>query len=259
MPALPAVGSRVFLGTHCMYQGDFAHGLELMEEAVHIAEAAGHPYSLFYACYALGGVHVSQGRPDLGLPWLERSLDLCREGNFAFLFPVLSTWLGRAWAFTDRIPEALALLDQAARQVASMRTGNFGAQVGNALAEVYMVAGRVDDAMASARDALQRAREQREPVAESIALWLLGEIFSRSRTAEPEQAEASYRAALTLAAPLGLRPLIAKCHLGVGKLYRRNGDPQGALEQLSTATKMFREMDMRFWLEQAEAEMPGFG
>ena len=32
------------------------------------------------------------------------------------------------------------------------------------------------------------------------------------------------------------------------------GKRQEALEHLTTATTMFREMDMRFWLEQAEAE-----
>jgi hypothetical protein len=45
------------------------------------------------------------------------------------------------------------------------------------------------------------------------------------------------------------------CHRGLGKLYRRTGDHQQAYEHLTTATTMYREMDMRFWLEQAEVEM----
>jgi len=52
-----------------------------------------------------------------------------------------------------------------------------------------------------------------------------------------------------------MRPLIAHCHLGLGKLYRRTGGREQAREHLTIATGMFREMDMRFWLEQAEAEM----
>jgi hypothetical protein len=51
-----------------------------------------------------------------------------------------------------------------------------------------------------------------------------------------------------------MRPLVAHCHLGLGKLYRRTGKNAEAKEHLSTATTMYREMDMRFWLEQAEAE-----
>ena len=52
-----------------------------------------------------------------------------------------------------------------------------------------------------------------------------------------------------------MRPLVAHCHLGLGKLYRRMGKRQEAQEHLTLVTTMYREMDMRFWLEQAEAEM----
>jgi hypothetical protein len=48
---------------------------------------------------------------------------------------------------------------------------------------------------------------------------------------------------------------MAHCHLGLGKLYRRTGKREQAQEHLATATMMYREMDMRFWLEQAEAEL----
>jgi hypothetical protein len=54
-----------------------------------------------------------------------------------------------------------------------------------------------------------------------------------------------------------MRPLVAHCHLGLGKLSRRTGKREQAQEHLSTATAMYREMDMRFWLAQAGAEMRG--
>jgi len=52
-----------------------------------------------------------------------------------------------------------------------------------------------------------------------------------------------------------MRPLVAHCHLGLGKLCRRTGKREQAQEHLTTATTMYREMDMPFWLAQAEAEM----
>ena len=51
-----------------------------------------------------------------------------------------------------------------------------------------------------------------------------------------------------------MRALVAHCHLGLGQLYRRTDKPLEALEHLTTATTMYREMDMTYWLEQAEAE-----
>ena len=53
--------------------------------------------------------------------------------------------------------------------------------------------------------------------------------------------------------------LLAHCRLGLGKLCRRTGKREQAQEHLTTATTMYREMDMRFWLEQAEAEMGELG
>ena len=61
--------------------------------------------------------------------------------------------------------------------------------------------------------------------------------------------------ALTLATELGLRPLMAHCHLGLGKLAWHAGQPAKARDEFGAATTMWREMDVRFWFEQAEAEL----
>ena len=83
---------------------------------------------------------------------------------------------------------------------------------------------------------------------------MLGEIAARRDPPDVDEAEACYRDALAIVDELGMRPLVAHCHLGLGKLYRRIGTNEQAQEHLATATTMYREMAMRFWLEQAEAE-----
>jgi NAD(P)-dependent dehydrogenase (short-subunit alcohol dehydrogenase family) len=47
----------------------------------------------------------------------------------------------------------------------------------------------------------------------------------------------------------------AHCHLGLGKLYRRTDKREQAREHLITATTMYRERGMTYWLEKAEAEV----
>ena len=54
-----------------------------------------------------------------------------------------------------------------------------------------------------------------------------------------------------------MRPLVAHCHLGLGKLHRRTGDGPKAKEHLTTAATMYREMGMTFWLAKADAELGG--
>jgi len=87
------------------------------------------------------------------------------------------------------------------------------------------------------------------------ALHLLGDIATHPDRFDAKGGEAHYRQALVLAEPRGMRPLIAHCHLGLGKIFRRNGKRKQAQEHLATATTMYRDMGMTYWLEQAEAEV----
>jgi tetratricopeptide (TPR) repeat protein len=99
----------------------------------------------------------------------------------------------------------------------------------------------------------------RQPGVRAHTLHLLGDIATHADRFDAKRGEAHYRAALALAEPRGMRPLVAHCHLGLGRLYRRTGHREQAREHLVTATTMYREMDMRFWLEQAESELRGLG
>jgi len=87
---------------------------------------------------------------------------------------------------------------------------------------------------------------------------LLGDIATHPDRFGAERGETYYREALTLAELQGMRPLIAHCHFGLGKSYRRTGKRVQLHEHLTTATTMYREMDMHFWLEQAERD-EGYG
>ena len=91
------------------------------------------------------------------------------------------------------------------------------------------------------------------------ALRLLGEIASRCDPPTFDQAEGHYRQAIALAEELGMRPLVAHCHLGLGKLYANAGRRDEARKAVSVAIDLYRSMDMRFWLEQAEAELKRLG
>jgi tetratricopeptide (TPR) repeat protein len=116
----------------------------------------------------------------------------------------------------------------------------------------YLSTGRIDEATSHAREALALTRRLGARGSEAHALCLVGDVASTGGT---EDAPSYYREALSLADELGMRPLVAHCHLGFGKLYRRTGKREQVRDHLTIATAMYREMDMRFWLEKAEEEM----
>jgi hypothetical protein len=64
-----------------------------------------------------------------------------------------------------------------------------------------------------------------------------------------------YQHALALSEELGMRPLQAHCHHGLGTLYRQIGRDALARTALSTAIELYRAMDMTFWLPAAEAAL----
>jgi tetratricopeptide (TPR) repeat protein len=125
------------------------------------------------------------------------------------------------------------------------------------LAEAHLLGGRPDEARELARQALELARVHKERGYEAWAVRLLGEIGARRDPPDGEAAEGHYKQALDLATDLGMRPLVAHCHFGLAKLYRRTGDQAKAEEHLTTARVMYREMDMGFSLEKADAELGG--
>ena len=80
------------------------------------------------------------------------------------------------------------------------------------------------------------------------------EAYALRLKADTAERDRSYAEALEIADSLRMRPLAAHCHLGLGTLYRRTGKREQAEKHFTTATTMYREMGMTYWLEQAEAE-----
>jgi tetratricopeptide (TPR) repeat protein len=115
--------------------------------------------------------------------------------------------------------------------------------------------GLVDDAMRLAQHALELCRAQRLRGSEAEALHMCGEIAARREPPEHGQAAAHYRQALALADDLGMRPLQAHCHRGLGTLYAATGQQEQARTALSTAIALYRDMEMTFWLPQTEAAL----
>ena len=86
-------------------------------------------------------------------------------------------------------------------------------------------------------------------------IHLLGEVAARREPPVCDQAEAHYHQALALADELGMRPLQAHCHRGLGTLYAKIDCPEPARAELSVAIELYRAMGMTFWLPEAEAAL----
>ena len=254
LAGFPSVLSGSYLAWTLAEQGDFVNGLLHGQEAVRVADATDHRYSLILASWRLACLYDVKGEIQSTTPLLERALGLCRESDLTLLAPYMTWSLGSAYALAGRISDGLSLLHQALDAFESAGLGAFHSLVIIRLAEACALADRYDEATTHIRRALSLTRERGERGFEAYALRLSAEIASRPDPPDVEMVEGHFRQAMELAEQLGMRPLMAHCHLGLSKLSRRAGKQEQAHEHLTTATTMYREMEMRFWLEQAEAD-----
>jgi tetratricopeptide (TPR) repeat protein len=252
---LPSVLSRAWLGRCLAELGAFPEGIAYEAEAVRIAEAVAHSLTLIYAYLGVGWLSLRKGDFSRAIPVLERCLDLSRVYNNLFLFSETASALGCAYALSGRVAEALPLLEQAEQRGAAMGTmGGQSLRVGY-VSEAYLLAGRMQEAVQRAGRALTLSRDHKERGHEAWALRLLGEIAAQQTPPEIVPATQHYRQALALAEELGMRPLMAHCHRGLGTLYATTGQREQARAALSTAVEMYRAMEMTFWLPEAEAAL----
>jgi tetratricopeptide (TPR) repeat protein len=255
----PAVFSRTFL-TLCLAEvGAFAEGRAVGEAVLRIAEAVNHPVSLVSAYRGVGHLALRQGNLHQALPLLERAAGICEDMELPFHFSLLAQTLGAAYVLCGRVDEAMRLLEPVLEQTTVSGRMNVQAPLLSTLGEAHLRAGLLEEASTLATRALEHARTYQGRGNEAYILRLLGEVAVHRDPPEVEEADASYRQALTLAEELGMRPLVAHCHRGLGTLYANTGRPEQARAALFTAIELYRAMEMTFWLPQAEAALAQTG
>jgi tetratricopeptide (TPR) repeat protein len=163
--------------------------------------------------------------------------------------------LGAAYALSGRVSVALPLLEWALEQTIAIRQVINYAPFAVWLGEGYVLAGRLAEAKQLGQQALEKARSLKQQGHQAYALRLLGESVAHGEPPDVALAESYYRQSLTLATALGMRPLMAHCHLGLGTLYATTGQWEQARAALATAIALYRAMDMTFWLPQAQAAL----
>jgi tetratricopeptide (TPR) repeat protein len=253
-PGIQSAMSGAWLADVLSELGRYDEAIGHAEAAVQIAEAADHPFTLNWGLFDLGLVHLRRGNLLRAARVLERGLELCRTWQFGAGTPVVAAALGAAYALAGRADEALPLVAGAVEEFRRRQNHAWPGHILLCAGMTYLSAGRIDEAARHAREALALTRRLKARGSEAHALCLAGDAAS---TGGAEDAPGYYREALALASELGMRPLVAHCHLGLGKLYRRTDKREQTQEHLRTATTMYREMEMRFWLEQAEVERGG--
>jgi tetratricopeptide (TPR) repeat protein len=220
-----------------------------------IAEAVDNAFSRIEMYRSVGLLYLRKGEPQKAIPLGERALALQKVAHLPVMLHQVTMDLGTAYALSGRIAEALPLLEQAVKQATSIQHLAYPTLLVTHLSETYLLVGRLEEARQLAGQALDLSCARKERGHEAWALRLLGDIAAHGEPLDAEQAATHYQQALALAEELGMRPLQAHCHHGLGTLYARTGQQEQARAELSTAAELYRAMDMTFWMPQVEAAL----
>ena len=253
---LYSVRSNSWLAWSHAELGNFDDGLACGEEGIRIAEAVDQPFSLITAYVGVGIVCLRKGELGKATTLLERGLALAQARDLPVLFPTVASRLALAYVLSGRLDEAFPLLERATAEAAAMNRHSGHALRLTQLAEAYLAAGRMEDALSTGGQALEFSLQHQEGGYQAWALRLVAEARATQKDAQGlASAKEAFNQSLALATSLGMRPLVAHCHLGLGKLFRRMREPKPARAHRATAMGLYGTMGMRFWLERAEAEL----
>jgi tetratricopeptide (TPR) repeat protein len=235
----PSVLSRIWLAWSYAERGSFANAITCGDEALQIAIDGDDPFTRVGAPLGSARGHLRRGDGNRAIADLEQSLELARAWDIPVWVPIVSAELGAARALAGQLPEAIRLLEQALATSWKVDVSLWTCWLG----EAHLAAGRVDEAGRYALRALELSRAHGERGNEAHVRRLQGEIASAREETAAESAD-HYRQSLALADELGMRPLVAHCHLGLGRLHRRHGARELAERHLAAAAAMRDELGM---------------
>ncbi len=110
---LPFANSRASLALALAERGEFVEAIARCTEAIHIAEAVGHPYSVTMMYRGMGHLHLRRGDLHQATLALEHALEVCQGVDSPLLFHAVGSALGYAYALSGRSAEAIPLLEEA--------------------------------------------------------------------------------------------------------------------------------------------------
>jgi DNA-binding NtrC family response regulator/tetratricopeptide (TPR) repeat protein len=250
LSVIASVQSRRWLVCCLAELGAFDEGIRRGDEAIRIADSVGHLTTQSSARRAVGFLHLVRGAPSAAMPYLDETADLGGQIPVGPWFETDRFALGFAYVAAGRVDQGFRILrgaDPTFRLELIQRLAW--------LAEAHLLAGRVEESARVADEALTLARDRHERGHEAWLVRLQAEIALAHGPSGLQTGEAAYRQALDLAEQLEMRPLVAQCHLGLGRVHRQAGRVAAARAELDTALAMFRAMDMDTPARRAEAEL----
>ncbi|MDJ0957609.1 MAG: adenylate/guanylate cyclase domain-containing protein [Arenicellales bacterium] len=254
----PAAMSATYMAWALSECGRFNEGLRYGQNGVLLAKEINHAWTLVTAFWGLASLHINRRDAHAAINLLEQAVPLSREWNLEALTPGIKGSLGFAYAISGRLEEGLQMLKETVKDIEASGRLAFHTLLNVYLGEVLIKVSEYDAAETITDRALNLARERGEKGFEAMALHLMAEVCVHTSSAKRERAKRLYGESIEMARTLNMRPLVARCNLGLGYLLRQLKNTDQSREKYLMALSDFRDMQMQQFVTVTETALRDF-
>jgi hypothetical protein len=235
--------------TVCLCElGELSSASASADAALELAEALGMAITLGGALTVSAFVHARLGELDRASGFMTRWRNILErtdttDASTVFLQATVDHSIR---GLTESISEAIPPLERLFGSPGNVR---WRSMTGAHLAEAYRHIGRIEHAVATAHRAIDVSLRCHQPGQEAWSRYTLGRVLAAQDSGAGDTVREALDESLRLAQQLGMRPLEGQCLLEIGSL--RTVAPKERQEHLDAASRIFHEVGMTFWAEQA--------
>ncbi len=242
---MPTPFAQSFIAWSLAELGSFNESQRMGSQALDLARAAKHPFSIGYAHLGLGVAYLRQGRVGQAIAEFENALSDQGFSDSPVGFSFVALHLGYAYVLDGRADQGLVLLEQTVRMAEEKGFVARHALRLAYLSEALLAIGRTEDAQEAAQKAVTRAHALGERANEAFSLFILGRINRRS--GDNKKAQENMTQAIALGSHLEITPLQANCFNALSEITAELGNPDQAETHRAWASELRSQMQLTYW------------
>ena len=250
---MPSVLSRAFLSWGLAELGEFEEAEKWGQEGMEIAEKGNNLFSTTWIHACLGTVYMIRGKLDSAIKTLEAALNLCQSEDLLAAFPLVAAGLGHAHSLSGNPDAVISFLEEAVQPRKSNSSVVPTGYPQTALAVAYSLKGETNKAIQNVKLARDMLEQKGESGFGAWALYYMAKIQSQGEFKHIQKATDLYHKAADQAVALGMKPLLAHCHNGLGQVYMKKGQASEARSELLAAMDLYQEMGIKLWISHVES------
>lgn len=221
------------VGSQYAQMGDFEHAVENLRKAAELTEEVANPERMGASYWSLSLAYHRMGDPAQSRNYALRAVAAYEQGESRQLIGRVYNQLGRAYAGSGNVDDALIQLRAAHEMAAAQQDSRGVAEAQRSLALVYLQERQVNQAAEAAQAALDRAEATGDARQRADSLLVIAQV--QEQKGEHAAAERNFSQAIDLLQAADAMERLREAYAAFSEFLERRGESKRAYEMLKQA------------------------